>query len=358
MAVRRALICGATGIVGRAILEMLKTRPRWEAVGLSRDAARAAALGVPHVACDLADARACREAAAHLPAPTHLFFATWSHQRDEAENCAVNGAMLANAIEMATARGKLAHVALVTGLKHYLGLRPDGPPRALLDTPFREDQPRVGSENFYYVQEDILLAAAARHGFAWSVARPHTIIGYAPGNDMNLGTAIAVYATLARETGMPFRFPGSATMHDSLTDMSAADLIAEHLLWEVDEPRAANLAFNVVNGDIFRWRGMWGRIAEHFGVEVAPYPGRSTSLRESMRDAESDWARVVARHGLVAHRLAAIAPWWHVDADLGREQECVMDTSRSRGLGFTGYRQTWASFEGLFGRLRAEHILP
>ena len=49
-----------------------------------------------------------------------------------------------------------------------------------------------------------MFAAAARDGFGWSVHRPHTIIGYALGNAMNMGTTLAAYATICKETGRPF----------------------------------------------------------------------------------------------------------------------------------------------------------
>ena len=65
----------------------------------------------------------------------------------------------------------------------------------------------------YYAQEDELLAAAQRDGFGRSVHRPHTVIGYA----MNMGTTLAAYATICRETGQSFRFPGSAAQWNSLS---------------------------------------------------------------------------------------------------------------------------------------------
>src|SRR5205814_175453 len=85
-----------------------------------------------------------------------------------------------------------------------------------------DDLPQVPGDNSYYTQEDILFAAAKQHGFTWSVARPHTVIGYAPGNVMNLGTSLAVYATLAKETGRPFVFPGSPQQHAGLVDVTDA----------------------------------------------------------------------------------------------------------------------------------------
>src|SRR4030095_17113844 len=130
----------------------------------------------------------------------------------------------------AAAAGRLRHGALVTGLKHYLGSF-DNFAKHELDTPFTEDQPRVPGENFYYTQEDILFAAAKAHGFTWSVAPPHTDIGYAPGNAMNLGTSLAVYASLCRETGRRFVFPGSPQQHGRLVDVTDPRLRAAHPLW-------------------------------------------------------------------------------------------------------------------------------
>ena len=90
---------------------------------------------------------------------------------------------------------------------------------------------------------------------------------------MNMGTTLAVYATICREIGRPFRFPGSAVQWNGLTDMTDARLLARHLLWASTTPKAANEAFNVVNGDIFRWNWMWGRIADWFGIEPDPFDG-------------------------------------------------------------------------------------
>ncbi len=92
-------------------------------------------------------------------------------------------------------------------------------------TPFREDQPRLDVENFYYAQEDEVFAAAERDGFGWSVHRPHTIIGYALGNAMNMGVTLAAYASLCRAKGRPFRFPVRRAQWNGLTDMTDARLL-------------------------------------------------------------------------------------------------------------------------------------
>src|SRR5262249_20136998 len=252
----------------------------------------------------------------------------------------------------------VAHVALVTGLKHYLGPFESYGKGRLPATPFREEQPRLDVENFYYAQEDELFAAAKRDGFGWSVHRPHTIIGYAIGNAMNMGTTLAVYATICRETGRPFVFPGSATQWNSLTDMTDARLLARHLEWAATTEAARNQAFNVVNGDVFRWSWMWGRLADWFGIEAAPFPTRTTPLEPQLKDAARIWTEIAAKHKLVEPDLDRVASPWHTDADLGRPIEVVTDMGKSRKLGFLDYQATDDSFFDLFARLRAARIIP
>ena len=60
---------------------------------------------------------------------------------------------------------------------------------------------------------------------------------------MNMGTTLAVYASICRETGRPFYFPGSAVQWNSLTDMTDARQLARHLLWAAVTPVAQDQAF-------------------------------------------------------------------------------------------------------------------
>ena len=54
-----------------------------------------------------------------------------------------------------------------------------------------------------------MFAAAGRQGFSWSVHRPHTLIGYTVGNQMNMAATLGAYAAICKATGRPFVFPGS-----------------------------------------------------------------------------------------------------------------------------------------------------
>ena len=286
---KRALIFGATGMVGRNLAEALAADGGWDIVGVSRSR-RAGIAAMRDLTCDLLDPAGTREALASVGPVSHVFFATWRRCADEVENCAVNGAMIRNALA-GVPGDTLRHIALVTGLKHYLGSFEDFATRPI-DTPLVETLPRLAGPNFYYDHEDAVLAAAAARGCTWSVARPHTIIGFAPGNAMNLGTAVAVYASICKATGRPFVFPGSPTQHDGLTDVSDARQVAQHMIWSSTDPRAANTAFNVANGDYFRWRIIWRDIAAWFGLAVAPYPGHAQPMVEMM----GGFGGRVARH--------------------------------------------------------------
>jgi nucleoside-diphosphate-sugar epimerase len=352
---RSALVIGVSGVIGNALARHL-ARQGWRVDGVARHPSRDIE-GVRPIAADLLDPVGL-QAALDGGRPTHVFFATWMRQPTEAENIKVNAAMVRNLLNVTSRAGSVRHVALVTGLKHYLGPFEAYGKGVLPATPFREDQPRLDVENFYYAQEDEVFAAAARDGFGWSVHRPHTIIGYAVGNAMNMGVTLAAYASICRETGRPFIFPGSATQWNGLTDMTDARLLARHLEWAATTEAAQNEAFNVVNGDIFRWKWMWRRLAGWFGIEPAAFPDETSPLEQQLADAGPIWAEIARRHGLAEPDLGRLASAWHTDADLGRPIECVTDMSKSRKLGFLDYQATDDSFFDLFAELREKRIIP
>lgn len=349
-----ALVVGASGVVGAATAEVL-SRDGWPVWGLARRPPTQP--GVTALAGDLLDPPSLREALAGV-APTHVFIATWLRQETEAENIRVNAAMVRNLLDALRPSGSVRRVALVTGLKHYLGPFENYGKGTLPQTPFREEQGRLDVENFYYAQEDEVFAAAARDGFAWSVHRPHTIIGKAVGNAMNMGTTLAVYASICKATGRPFRFPGSEAQWRSLTDMTDATLLARHMLWATETPAAANEDFNVVNGDVFRWSWMWERIAAWFGLQAEPFDGVVRPLEEQMADDAAIWRDLAARHGLAEPDIDRLASAWHTDADLGRPIEVVTDMSKSRRMGFSLYQPTDDAFYALFERLRGDRLIP
>ena len=356
MAENTALIVGASGITGSNLAQALIAEG-WTAYGLARRPDTGLA-GLRPVAADLLQPEALRAALAEV-APSHVFINTWMRNATEAENIRVNGAMVRNLLDALSPKRSVRHVALVTGLKHYLGpfdayVKGGTPPL----TPLREDQPRLPLENFYYAQEDEVFAAAARDGFHWSVHRPHTVIGKAVGNAMNLGTTLAAYASICKATGRPFRWPGSAAQWNGLSDVTDARLLAKQLIWASTTEAARDTAFNVVNGDVWRWSWLWGRIADWFGVEAVGFDGTIHPLEAEMAGDGPLWRELAQRHGLAEPDLARLASPWHTDLDLGRPIEVMTDMSRSRRLGFAAFQPTEDSFTDLFAQLRADRLIP
>jgi nucleoside-diphosphate-sugar epimerase len=353
MSKKIGLVIGATGISGLNLATYLAQQENWAVYGLARNPVEPE--GVQPVAADLLNPTALK-AAIHGLGVTHAFFTAWLRQEDEAKNCEVNGQMLTNLLD-ALKDSPLQHVTLVTGGKNYFGSFEDSGTFEVT-TPFREEQPRKAGLNFYYVQEDILFDRALKQGFTWNVHRPQTIIGYALGNAMNMGVTLAVYASICKETGRPFVFPGSPVQYHGVSDVTDARILAKQLHWAAITPAAQNQAFNITNGDVFRWNWMWEQLAEFFGLDVAPYPGHATPLEKQMREAGPVWDAIVAKHRLRNHKVEELAPWWHTDADLGRTFETFADMSKSRALGFLEYKKTSTSFSDLFTQLRAEKIIP
>jgi len=353
---RIALVVGASGITGSNLAEKLISEG-WETYGLARNPNQEIT-GLKPVAADLLDPQSLTKALAHIK-PTHVYITTWMRNDTEAENIRVNGLMVKNILSALSGKGSVVHVALVTGLKHYLGpFEAYAKEGFLPETPLREEHPRLDLENFYYAQEDEVYAAAERDGFTWSIHRPHTVIGKAVGNAMNMGTTLAVYATICKETGRPFVWPGSSAQWNGLSDVTDARVLAAHLIWASTTEIARNQAFNVVNGDVFRWSRLWKKIADYFHVEAVGYGTAIQSLEKEMAGDSATWQQIAEKYQLKEGSLNRLSTAWHTDLDLGRPIEVMTDMSKSRKMGFTVYQDTEDTFYDLFKELRAMKLIP
>src|SRR5262249_51803191 len=128
-----------------------------------------------------------------------------------AAHVAPNRDMLVNAITAIDAASRaLRRVVLVTGTKYY------GVHLGPLKTPMRESNPRHMPPNYYFDQIDWLTSFQRGKAWDWVELRPQTLCGFAPGTPMSLLPAIAVYAAISKELGLPLRFPGKPGAYGSL----------------------------------------------------------------------------------------------------------------------------------------------
>ena len=345
------LVAGATGAAASRLVALAAGTPGWRVLGLCRTPPEIGAEGVQYLSADLADAGGCREAVRRA-APqgvTHAVYAARAaFGEGGVEDVPANVAMLRGLVDAAEGPA-LRHVHLVEGTKWY-GMH-IGP----YPTPADEDDPRHLPPNFYYDQQDLLAARAAQGGWAWSASRPAFIVDVAPGRARNLVSTLGAYAAICRELGVPLDFPGSEAAFRSLVEVTDAGLLARAVFWMLQAPGAANRAFNVTNGDVFRFARLWPRLAAAFALPCGVV--RPMKLAAWMADKEPVWQRIVARHGLRL-KLAQVARWDFADFALGLEHDLCAATTRLRQAGFGECLDTPAHLLGQLAAYRAAAVLP
>ncbi|AJW38157.1 Nucleoside-diphosphate-sugar epimerase [Rhodococcus sp. B7740] len=347
---RVAVVVGANGVIGGNLVDHLQRTGNWDIVGLSRrggiDDGR-----VRHIAVDLLDADETHRRLAELTDVTHIFYAAYQERPSWAELVAPNLSMLVNVVTaIEDSSPDLEHVSLMQGYKVY------GAHLGPFKTPARESDPPHMPPEFNVDQQQFLEARQFGKRWTWSAIRPSVVCGVALGNPMNLATVIAVYATICAKLGVPMRFPGKPGAFGSLLEMTDASLLAEATVWAATTPTCANQAFNITNGDLFRWSEMWPRIAGLFDLDTAtPLP---MSLADAMADKEPLWDSIVAEHGLQSTPYSDVSSWAFGDFVFSWDYDVIADGSKARRMGFHRFVDTEAMFAGIFAELRSRRIIP
>jgi nucleoside-diphosphate-sugar epimerase len=345
-----AVVVGAQGVIGRNLVRHLEELGDWKVVGLSRRPAPASER-VTHISVDLLDSRDTQAKLGSLSGVTHIFYAAFQDRPTWSELVEPNLTMLANAVTaLESAAPGLEHVSLMQGYKVY------GAHLGPFKTPARESDAGHMPPEFNIDQQEWLEARQQGKSWSWSAIRPSVVCGYAIGNPMNLAMVIAVYAAISKELGLPLRFPGSPGAYDSLIEMTDADLLAKATVWAATDPKCANEAFNINNGDLFRWSEMWPEIARAFGLEAAP--PLPMPLAEVMADKEPLWDRMVARHKLAPNSYSDVSSWRFGDFVFRWDYDVIADGSKARRYGFHEFVDSKAMFLKIFEDFRARKIIP
>ncbi|MEG6509512.1 SDR family oxidoreductase [Methyloligella sp. 2.7D] len=348
-----ALVAGGLGVIGRNLVTHLADELGWQVTAVSRRKPNFET-AAQYLSVDLLDEAATRTAFAGAGPFTHVFYAAYQEHADPGEQVAVNLAMLRNFVAAADAASPdLQRVLLYEGAKYY------GAHLGAFPTPAHEDDPRVMPPMFYYDQEDWLTGFAEDkpRDKAWDyvVLRPDVVCGFAIGNPMNLAMVIAVYAAICKELNLPLRFPGSPICYGKLAQVTDASQLARGSAWAVTEA-AGNTAYNLTNGDIFRWSHLWKRIASHLQMDPAePMP---ISLSEMMADKGPLWDRIKQKYGLVDVPFDKIAAWGFGDFIFNCDWDVISSTTRIRQAGFGSVVDSEAMFLRLIDEFRERKIIP
>lgn len=347
---KTALVLGATGVSGRALVSHLETLSDWETIIVSRNAPYFPTKA-RFVSADLSDPQSCRDALSGLHEVTHVFYMAYKDDPVIAQTREPNARMFANMLPVVEKAAKgLQHVCLLQGTKYY------GQYLGPFKTPAKEHDARVSTPHFYYDQQDFLEQARIGKGWSWSAARPHVICGLSLGNPLNLIATIATYATLLREMGKPLTFPGKPGAFTSIYQATDAGLLARAMVWMATNPACADQAFNITNGDFFRYQNLWPRFASHFGME--PGGVETVDLRETMKGSEKLWDDINVKYNLAGHPLSRLVSWAFANYAFSNDWDVMSDTTKCRKFGFMEFMDSEDMFIDLFKKMQKERIVP
>ena len=344
-----AVILGGTGMVGANMAQLLDRQGDWDVTIVSRRPP-SFETRARHVSCDMSDPDDCARALSARPRTTHIFWTGHATGTRWVEKAGRDTDLFRNAMTVIEASTpQLQHVCLLQGSKYYG--RHLGPFR----TPAKESDARHFPPNFYYTQEDFLRQLAQGKRWSWSLMRPHIVCGYAR-SDINLPKPIAVYATLCRKLGLPLRFPGPEAAFRAVHCASDVELLNKGMLWAATTPQCANQAFNMVNGDHFRWQYLWPRIAEYFDMEDGGV--QQIDLEAMMADKEELWDAIVHEHGLLPTPFAEAANWSFANYAFAPTWDIMLDNTKARKFGFQEFVDSEEMFLRIFDSFRRQRFIP
>ena len=358
MSERKIAIIGASGVVGRALLEFLAGEDE-SVVGLSRR--RPADLNATFFPLDLRDQDNCIDLTrSEFSDVTHLIYtalyekpgliAGW-HEADQMET---NLVMLQNILEPLRQSSKLRHITLLQGTKAY------GAHVEPMKIPGLEREPRHNHQNFYWLQQDYLADFCEATNRTFTIWRPQIIFGYALHAPMNMLNAIGLYATIMQARDQPLIYPGGPSAVSEAID---ADLLARAIRFSLDNSDFENETFNITNGDVFRWEDIWQDLAGLFNIQAG---GNSQQrLSNWIYDCEGEWQDIVTANNLKPYSIREIAgdSFFYADALFNAYAETapppsLVSTIKLRQAGFHDCIDTLAMFEKWFNKLRLLNVIP
>src|SRR5882672_232773 len=342
-----ALVAGGSGIVGHSVAMELK-RQGWKVRAL----ARRPITGIETITVDLTNRDAIAAALRPANDTTHLFYAALSPDPNLSVEAERNGLMLGNLLDgLSTVEAPLRRVVSYEGFKIYgihLG--------ANVRTPARESDPPHMPPNIYLSQREQIKARAPKSSWDSVALIPDVVVGDIFGNPMNIALVVGVFAELSRELGVPMRFPGSDRAYGQLVQFTDAGLLARASAWAAWDEKISGQAFNVTNGDVFRWERMWEDVARHLGLNIAP--PLPLKLAQHMADKGAVWRKIAERHGLVEPDLTKLVGWPFGDFIFHTESDVISNVNKIYEFGFKERTDSTKSLIAAIDSLKRQKVLP
>jgi len=349
MAGKKAVVVGARGTTGRNVVGALEAAGDWDIIGLSRQKPNFET-SATFISVDIEDRADAEAKLSGLNDVTHIFYCGLAGGF-EAENIEGNLALASNAVEVLSAASPgLERVVLTQGGKYY------GCHLGPYKTPSVETDPRHMPPNFYYNQQDYLFDLQKGKDWSLTMVRPEIVIGLSAGVPLNTLNFISVYATICRELDIPFDFPGRPAAWHALNKYTDAEILGRFEVWAATEPTCANQAFNITNGDCFRWDHIWDSIGEAFGCrrgQVRPF-----SLQMLMSDKGPLWDEIVQKYQLEPYKMDDLANWVFADWVFARDWDIILEDRKRISYGYSEIIFTEDMFTRYFKKLRDLRVIP
>ena len=173
---------------------------------------------------------------------------------------------------------------------------------------------------------------------------------------MNPIMVIGVYASISRALGLPLRFPGTPNAYRRVYQATDANLFGKAVHWALTDSQVANQAYNITNGDFFRWEQIWHLVAEIFNMSLgSPQP---ISLERSMSDKVDLWRQLAQDHNLIVSELSDLVNWSFGDYIFNCDWDVMASTIKARKHGFDHCVDSEKMFSRLLLEMMEARLIP
>ena len=320
---RHVLLAGASGVVGFAAHDAFQ-QAGWQITTLGRSPQSPHASA--HLSVDLTSLDDLRKHHAAFESVSHIFYAALKQDADPGVEADINAQMFENLVTAVRASATaLKHIIFIQGGKVY------GAHLGVYRTPAREEDSRHFPPNLYFRHEDYARKIGDETGIGWTALRPDIVIGHSFGSPMNLGNLIGVYGTICRETGTALHFPGpDEAWRHTLVNITDSRILGQSAIWAAENEKYG--AFNITNGDVFRWSHVWPKLAEWFGVPVGE--AQPISLSERLSALKPLWASIADKAQLKERDIDRLALGGFGDFIFHVQKDAIFDVTKARQQGF------------------------
>ncbi|KAI0441688.1 hypothetical protein F4803DRAFT_522234, partial [Xylaria telfairii] len=324
---RHAIVFGASGLIGWAVVDqLLRSYPKagtfskitavtnrkvkfpeshWPKPGADRPVLQLiSGIDLRH-GDGTTLANTLKEAVEDIHNVTHLFYLVFTSVPDEIEEVATNRGMLQNVIDAHNLLSpNLQFVVFPGGTRGYGIYSPGG----VFSPPLTEDMvnnlpPDYSKTVVYPANRELLHAASEGRNWTWCEVCPDAIIGFTPNGSQfslalhwaqylslyahNHGSGPSTQRTISPAAEVPF--PGNVAGANSLFSPASASKIARFMIYASlhHDTCGGGQLFNIADNEVPCTYGeLWPRLASWFGLVGMGPPGGSEAQLNNLRAGE------------------------------------------------------------------------